>query len=264
MGGSTVFEMQKFGFLESAFQEAFPGKELKFRNLGWASDTVYNQQRPMFFYTEKGDTREGSVPDQRNKVEPGIFVLFFGKMESLDGEAGLPAFEEAYDGLLDALGTYSSRMVLVQPFPFPEVGPAGKLAAKRNEVLAKYSERIESLAKRHQALMVNVDAMPKECFEPNGLYLTEEGQKELARQVAEGLDIAFEPRPYVVDAVRTKNVLWDQYYRPTNWAFLFGDRQWVPSSRDHKDESKRWFVEELESIPGLVAEADKKIWEEAK
>lgn len=264
MGGATVFEMQRYGFLEAGFQKAFSGKELKFRNLGWAADTVYRQQRPMYFYTEKGDTREGSVPDQREKVKPGTFILFFGRMESLDGEAALPSFVEAYAGLVEALGKYTSRMILVQPIPFPETGPAKELAADRNRVLAKYSEAIESLARRNQAISLPVEEMPVECFEKNGLYLNARGQEELARQVVEGLDGDFTIDSEVVDAVRKKNVLWDQYYRPTNWAFLFGDRQWVPSSRDHVDDSKRWFVEELNEIPGLVAKADQHIWEVAK
>ena len=50
------------------------------------------------------------------------------------------------------------------------------------------------------------------------------------------------------------------YYRPTNWAFLFGDRQNVPSSRDNEDPERRWFVEEIERILPLIAETDKKIW----
>lgn len=264
MGGAMVFEMQKFGFLEAVMQQAHPDKQLKFRNLGWAGDTVYNQQRPMYFYTEKGDTREGSIPDQRQKIEPGTFILCFGKMESLDGEEALPAFEKSYEGLIENLGKYTSRMILVEPFPFSDVGPAKDLSPERNEVLAMYSETIKDLAKRHSAIFVRSEEFPPDNFESNGLYLTESGQKELARQIATGLGIEFEPKPYVLEAVQKKNVLWDQYYRPTNWAFLFGDRQWVPSSRDHKDESKRWFVEELEVIPGLVAEADQKIWEVAK
>ena len=264
MGGATVFEMQRYGFVEAGIQCVFPDKELEFRNLGWAADTVYRQQRPMFFYTEEGDTREGSIPDQREKIKPGTFVLFFGRMESLDGEAALPAFEQAYEELITSLGAFTSRMILVQPFPFPEVGPAGELAAGRNRILTMYAERIESLAKRNQLLTIEIGAMPNECFEKNGLYLSEIGQEELARQFTTALGVDYRKEKAVVEAVRKKNVLWDQYYRPTNWAFLFGDRQWVPSSRDHKDESKRWFVEELQEIPGLVAKADQKIWEVAK
>mgnify|MGYP001802975706 CR=1 FL=1 len=64
--------MQEAGFLETMLQKAFPDRKIRVRNLGWSGDTVYRQQRPMFFYTEKGDNREGSVPDSREKVEPGI------------------------------------------------------------------------------------------------------------------------------------------------------------------------------------------------
>jgi len=264
MGGTPVFRMQEAGFLEAALQSAFPDRELKVRNLGWPADTVHRQQRPMYFYTKEGDSRKGSIPDQRSKVEPGTFVLAFGRMESLRGEESLTAFERAYDELLGRLTPFSERLVLVGPIPFAGKGPAAERAEQRNDTLERYAEVIESLAGRHRAVFAPVGELPDGAFAANGLHLSELGQRLFATRIAEALGIEPKFRRPVVEAVRRKNHLWDQYYRPTNWAFLFGDRQHVPSSRSHRDSDRRWFVEELEKLPPMIERAESEIRKLAK
>jgi hypothetical protein len=261
MGGADVFRMQESGDFEAMLQRAFPDKQLRIRNLAWSADTVYRQQRPMFFYTEKGDDREGSVPDQREKVDPGTMILMFGKMESLDGEAGLAGFETACEGLVVALQSLSKRIVLVAPVPFAESGPAAELAAARNAMLERYTERIASLADRLDLIFVPMEAFPASGFVSNGMQLSDEGQLQFAKRLMKGLGIESEKAMSgeLVEAVRRKNDLWHQYYRPTNWAFLFGDRQHVPSSRDHKDANRRWFEEELKKLPPMIADQEKEI-----
>lgn len=238
MGGTDMYRRQVSGDFEASLHLAFPEKNLQVRNIAWPADTVYRQQRPMYFYTEKGDSKEGSVPDQRKRIEPGIFLLQFGKMESLDGRDSLSGFVSAYRELLSELSKISPRIVVVAPEPFLKEGPAGDLAEERNEVLNVYSKAIEELA--------NERGIP------------------FWKSMAEiGADTP-EPSEVLVEKIRFKNKLWNQYYRPTNWAFLFGDRQHVPSSRDHRDANRRWFVEELEKLPPLIEEADEAIWKEAK
>jgi hypothetical protein len=56
-----------------------------------------------------------------------------------------------------------------------------------------------------------------------------------------------------------KNKLWFDYWRPENWAFLFGDRTNQPSSRDWRDPSKRWFPAEREEFIPLVEAKEKEI-----
>ena len=240
MGGTDVYQMHETCEFEISLHFWFPDKNLRFRNVSWPADTVYRQQRPMFFYTVKGDNREGSVPDQREKLEPGIFVLRFGRMESLDGLDRLDEFEKAYGRLLDALMEISPRISLLRPVPFSKEGPAGTFADERNSVLAKYTESIQKLADS-RGILLSIDMS---------------GFREAIRGVS--VDSNLHAR------IREKNKLWLQYYRPTNWAFLFGDRQHVPSSRDHKNTEHRWFVEELEKIPPLIEKADEAIWKEVQ
>lgn len=263
-GGAPVAEMQRHGFFEVSLQRAFPDRGLKVRNLGWAADTVYRQQRPMFFYTEIGDTREGSVPDQREKLEGGILILRFGKMESLEGVERLPVFRDAYEELLEEFAPLTRRIVLVAPEPFFGVGPAAALAEQRNRGFEPYVVSIRELAEKHALPFVDLFHPLREESKPglsrNGIDLTESGQREVAAKMAEQLGLPVAGREEDDEELRglvlQKNLLWDQYYRPTNWAFLFGDRQHVPSSRDHRDVNRRWFIEELEKLPGLVTVAE--------
>ena len=60
-------------------------------------------------------------------------------------------------------------------------------------------------------------------------------------------------------AVIAKNRLWFNYWRPQNWAFLGGDRIEQPSSHDHRDPKIRWFPQEMEKYPKLIAEKEKQI-----
>lgn len=273
MGGADVFRMQEFGYLEAMLQTAFPDQKIRVRNLGWSSDTVFRQQRPMFFYTAKGDAREGSIPDGRNKIAPGVFVLSFGKMESLNGLDALADFEAAYDRLIGQLQKLSKRIVVVQPVPFAKVGPAARLTEERNVVLAKYSEVIESVAERRGVKNCPQQSMPEGAFEKTGIHLSSVGMHGWASRVFAAINGKGLECPVGKDdsnhedlfkAILEKNHLWDQYYRPTNWAFLYGDRQQVPSSRDHKNPEKRWFEEELKRYPALIVEKEKEIWKLAK
>nr|MCS5628257.1 hypothetical protein [Planctomycetota bacterium] len=73
-----------------------------------------------------------------------------------------------------------------------------------------------------------------------------------------------QPAEDLRQAVLEKNRLWQQYWRPTNWAFLYGNRQTQPSSRDHRNHRVRWFPGELQGLLPLLDEADLKIHAAAK
>ncbi len=239
MGGTDMYRMPRGKDLEALLYLAFPDKNLVIRSIGWPADTVYRQQRPMFFYMEKGDTKEGSVPDQREKIEPGVFILQFGRMESLQGLSVLPRFAEVFEKLLGELKKISPRILILSPRKFTNNGPAGEFAEERNETLKLYAKEMETIASRNGFLYRDSLA---DFFDDKGVEVP----------------VSF------LEKVAQKRSLWTQYYRPTNWAFLFGDRQHVPSSRDHRDANQRWFVEELKKLPPLIDQADQAIWEEAK
>ncbi|NNE94067.1 MAG: hypothetical protein HKN23_20660 [Verrucomicrobiales bacterium] len=263
LGGTNTFNLQRNGDLEMHLHLAWSDHDLKIRNLGWQGDTIFYQARPRFFWTKTGDPQPGSTPDIRKKTEPGIVFIQFGKMESLEGESALPKFSAAYAELLELLrAKKTSRIVLLGPTPFFPTGPAADLAESRNTVLAKFSTEMAKLAADRDLLFVDVFGAMKEDpnASTNGVHLTDAGHAQLAEIVAEQLGFPDSTASSDIDPIRVaiqrKSKLWQQFYHPTNWAFLFGDRQHVPASRHHVDTEKRWFIDEVNSLPSLISETE--------
>jgi hypothetical protein len=268
VGGTDTFDQARDGFLEERIQTAWPELGLKLRNLAWPGDVLTYQARPRYFYTEKGDSHPGSVPDQRKRTEAGIVFVAFGKMESLPGGEWSA---EAYRALLEQLRTRTGRLVLVAPTPFFPAGPARALSDERNEQLAAIVAEIESIADRENALFVDLfnpfRKSPDPSLSTDGIHLSEAGHRAVAEQFAAQLGFPTKPKveasaevlQSLRQAIARKNRLWQQYYHPTNWAFLFGDRQHVPASRDPVERSERWFLRELDAIPGLIDETESDI-----
>ena len=106
------------------------------------------------------------------------------------------------------------------------------------------------------------DALPQR----DGVHLNGTGHRftdwRLAQKLAEesGGAVPNKENDYLRQLIAAKNRLWFHYTRPQNWAFLAGDRTEQPSSRDHKDPSKRWFPEEMKQWLPLIDAKEKEIW----
>lgn len=268
IGGTEIADLDRYGILEAGMQLAWPGRGLRWRNLAWQGDTVYQQARPMYFYTKAGDPQPGSIPDHRERTEPGIIFIAFGKMESLEGPERLPDFVAAYAKLIEDLLPLTKRIVLVEPTPFFESGPAANQVAERNATLAAYNEAIGRIAGERSFRFIRAAVEWNAGMSDNGVHLNESGHLALANslldQIGAGVRKAENMSPSLLDAIARKNLLWQQYYRPTNWAFLFGDRQHVPASRDVEKREERWFVREIDALPALIAGAEADIKRYAK
>jgi hypothetical protein len=188
-------------------------------------------------------------------------------MESLEGPERLPDFVAAYAKLIDDLMPLTKRLVLVEPTPFFASGPAANRAGERKTVLAAYVGAIERLAEERNLLFIRSGAEWNSGMSDNGVHLNEAGHRAFAAEVLRQLGAtgrAGGAPPALRDAIARKNLLWQQYYRPTNWAFLFGDRQHVPASRDVEKREERWFVREIDALPALIAGAEADILRYAK
>lgn len=271
IGGTNTYDLQSHPYLESLIQLAYPQLKLKVRNLAWQGDTVFEQTRPRFFYTNIGDKQPGSTPDQRTRLKPGIVFVNFGKMESLEGSDSLADFQKAYQVFLDQLQTRSRRIVLVSPSPFFPVGPAKSLTEKRNKALAQFEKSIRATAKERGFLYLDLFTPFLESLDPSystdGIHLSESGQRQAALitarsfkfPIASDSALASPKIQTLVQALRRKDFLWQQLYHPTNFAFLYGDRQSQPASRSHLDKDKRWFKEEVGQISSLIDESENDI-----
>jgi hypothetical protein len=98
LGGSNAHESQKQGWLELHLANARPNQLIKFRNMAWPADTVDRQDRPRnYFSQEKPDYGEA---DQRQRIKVDTTLLWFGKIEALQGEAGRALFERDYSKMI--------------------------------------------------------------------------------------------------------------------------------------------------------------------
>lgn len=258
-GGENARVGQELGYLETLIGLHASGKRVRFRSMAWEGDTVYEQPRPLNF---------GSWADHLRRTGASVVVLQFGQVEALEGKAGVDRFAAAYDALVAQFAATTRRLVLVSPVPF-----GGKLAG-RNEDLKLYVEAIRRIAATRECLFVDLSAVSGEGFTRNGLHLTTEGQWVAARETARQLEVpglsdvdapdpagAFrrESLEKLRGAIRAKNVLWIDSWRPANWAFLNGDRTEQPSSRDHLDRRIRWFPVEVQQLPAMVRREEEKI-----
>lgn len=279
LGATDALETSRQGYLETLLTAAYPERQLRFRNMAWQADTVYEQQRPRnFFSSEKPDYGD---PDERERTQADIVFLWLGKSESLDDIEKVESFAEAYAGLITHISTYTRRIVLVTPPPFEEMTNLGLDAEKRNQSLAVYVKAIKQIG--HSNKLPIVDLF--EAFESdtvgenrtrNGLHLSASGHWTAAMVFANQLgfanripsvkrskaDSTLEPAPFEMlrQSILKKNTLWTNYWRPTNWAFLYGNRQSQPSSRDHQNTDVRWFPKELSSLVPLIDEAESTIF----
>ena len=133
-------------------------------------------------------------------------------------------------------------------------------------MLSAYVRAIEQLATERDLRFLRTAAAWNAAMSDNGVHLNEAGHRVFAQTIRDQIGVGQrqENHPTLRDAIARKNLLWQQYYRPTNWAFLFGDRQSVPASRDVEKREERWFVREIDALPALIAEAEKDILRYAK
>lgn len=267
VGGENARVGLDLGYLETLLSLRSAGRSVRFRNMAWEGDTVHEQQRPVNF---------GSWTDQLRRA--GVTVLFvqFGQLEALEGKAGVGRFVEAYETLLNQFTQTTSRIVMVSPTPFGKGSSRQPDLSARNDDLKLYVEASRALAAKRGFLFVDLTTRPlsQEGLTRDGLHLTTAGQWAAARETLRQLQVAGlsdldEPNPQgafpreayesVRTAVRAKNALWNNAWRPANWAFLGGDRMEQPSSRDHLDRRVRWFPVEIQQYPAMIRRDEEKI-----
>ncbi len=272
-GGATTVAAQDYGYLEVLL--ALPEFNLRFRNMGWEGDTVYEQRRDLHF---------GPWSQQFTRVGATVIFAQFGRMESLEGAATLPRFVAAYEQLLDDFARQTKRIVLVSPFPFERTSPALPDISLRNVDLEQYVIAIGQIARRRGYFFVNLFRpfmdRKNSGLTSNSVELAAQGHWLIAREASRQLGfertadvvrfdsrtgmLSQEPFERLRQTILAKNRLWFDYWRPMNWAFLAGDRTEQPSSRDHRDPKIRWFPGEMEKFVPMIEAKEREIAELAK
>jgi hypothetical protein len=165
---------------------------------------------------------------------------------------------------------------LVTPIPFARRTDQPHLPdlTRHNESLAAYGQAIRQLAARRGYLAVDLSAFRGEGLTTDGVHLSEAGHWQAALEMTDQLlgaspvssgelsarGVFVDPRHEALrQAILAKNVLWLELWRPTNWAFAYGDRTHVPSSHDHRPEMPRWFPAELDDIIPEIEQAEDRL-----
>jgi lysophospholipase L1-like esterase len=258
-GGTNVANMRKDAYLETMLLVGNPQKRLHIRNLGWDGDTVDEQFRDVGF---------GSWTRSIDSLRADVVFVQFGQMESLRGLDALESFVASYKTLLGKIKKDGREIVVIAPVPFE---PGQLLETVENPLekapLERYATEIKKMAASLGLSYIDVYYPLKEfsktrTLTSNGIHLTDEGQKLMATIIANELglhqafSVKFEP---LRQEVLKKNVLWFNYWRPGNWAFLYGDRMTVPFSHDWVDKNKRIFPEEMKAFEKLMQDAENQI-----
>jgi hypothetical protein len=271
VGGSILVAENTSGILETALQLAYPGERLRLRNLAREGDTVFLRPR---------DVNYPDVPEQARRAGATVILVQYGRSEALSGPSRPAEFRAAYASMLDELARITPRLVLLTPPPFESTAPPLPDVSRRNPVLEAYAAVIRDLARERGLPVIDLNASVRAAGlgqsrrTLDGVQLSVTGERAVAAAVLRGLgrtalagsveasDGIVWGDPRVRDlqaAVVEKNRLWFGYVRPTNWAFLAGDRTEQLSSRDHRDPKIRWFPAEMEQFIPLISAADQTI-----
>ncbi len=265
VGGANAAECQRYGYLETLLASASPGKQLHVRNMAWAADTIYTQQRPRNFFAPNNPSY--GEKDRRPAMAADVLFVWFGQMESLEGPARLDDFTKTYIEILTQFAGYTGRLVLVTPVPCEDPLDLGLKVKDRNAVLAKYASAIRQIARDRNLPLVDLfAALRGKAVTNDGVLLSGKGHQLAAQAFASQL--GFSPKlpantEPLRQAILKKNALWQQYWFPPNWAFLYGNRQQTASSRNHLNGSYRWFPEEIQSILPELKQLENVITKEA-
>src|SRR5882757_9444953 len=72
VGGEDMVAMSEYGYLEALLSRTLPEAQLRFRNLAWEGDTVFEQRRDLNF---------PPMEAQLDKVKATVVIAQFGEME---------------------------------------------------------------------------------------------------------------------------------------------------------------------------------------
>ena len=266
VGGEDVVAMQQHGYVEALLARETATKNLRFRNLGWEGDTVFEQRRELNF---------PSWEQVLSRIGATVVIAQFGQAESLGGRDAIPQFRQAAVNLLGRLTGTNREVIVLAPTSFEQPSEMQLDLAAHNETLRVYSDELKRLCRINQWRFVESIGEPSSRrITRDGLHLNSQGHWRLAVLLAAALHVTKPARSSFVpatsrfsnpeverlrQAILAKNQLWFDYWRPQNWAFLAGDRTEQPSSRDHRNPKIRWFPDELEQFLPLIEAKEREV-----
>ena len=269
--GNTLAErMQHDGWLETMIHSRFPRHQLVIRNLGFSGDELTVRLRSANF---------GTPDEWLTRCKADVIFAFFGYNESFAGKEGLPKFKQDLDNFLKHTlrqrynGKTAPRVVLFSPVPHETLNGNLPSGDENNQRLQLYTTAMHQVARENKvafvdlftSLVADVGGSKTGPLSINGIHLTEEGSKQLAKTIHAQL-FANQPmtlanneavailRPAILD----KNHYWFNRYRTVDGYSIYGGRADLKfvEGQTNRDVAQR----EMEVLDVMTANRDKRIW----
>src|SRR4051794_7137965 len=131
VGGTFMEREAQLGYIETMLTTRFADRNVTFRNLGYAGDTVGAEARRINMgWATFGGPDEGfnRLKKLVAEIQPTVVIPCYGRGESCGGEAKLAEFVKKYNRLLDMLTTAGGksvdkvRVVLISPNYHEDLG----------------------------------------------------------------------------------------------------------------------------------------------
>jgi glucose/arabinose dehydrogenase/azurin len=288
--GSTMADrFQHSGWLETDLYTKYPDLNLVFRDLAVPADEVVLRIRPENF---------GSPDEWLTKVQADVIFAFFGFNESFQGKAGLDKFKANLDSFLKTTlaknysGKGNARIVLFSPIANErQQDPNFPDPTANNANIRIYAEAMAQVARDNNVPFVDLFAPSQQMFATsarrkqsltiNGVHLTEDGDKLLAKAVMQsfpgGQSLAGKTEVNSLDeeklraAVIDKDAQWEARYRTIDGNNVYGGRSTLAYAPGHNMTSSvnpappyisnfKVMQEEMAQRDALTANRDQRIW----
>ena len=222
LGGTTIAEMEKFGWMEAAMTARWPYQNITFRNIGWPGDDVMATARSEF--GSALNTESWKPPDREDiyglevlkahldLVNADVVMLGYGSEAAFaESDEKFDRFTSGYRRLLDQFDTTETKLILLSPHRHWKVSDTQLGVDLQNERLKKASDQIreEALNRQHQFVNLYESLIPEddEVLTTNGIHLNNLGYQKMASVIMNALAADSE---YLLNVDPKGNVLFSE------------------------------------------------------
>jgi lysophospholipase L1-like esterase len=234
VGNTLVERDQEHGYFETRLIEAFPDKNIIFRNLGWSGDTVRGEARARFGQPIDGFNHLAShIAD----MKPNVIFVNYGLNEAFAGPAGLDAFNDNLKKMLDMLSKGGAELVIFGIMQQENLGAPQPDPAKENENIKLYNTALAKAASERGLRFIDLYEVPAQFasanagkhFTANEIHPMPQGFRFLADAIIKALGLPTPPESTHFEQIRKltveKNRLYFHRWRPENETYIFGFRK---------------------------------------
>ncbi len=196
VGNTFIEAAQEHGYIELALTTRWPDRNVIFRNVGWAGDTVFGDARK--HVTDPPGPYERLL-EEISAPDPSVLIVGYGSNVPFEGDGARSRFEEGLNRLLGDLERETdARIVLLAPPPHEaDMSPVpADVVRKTNESLERVADVIGRVAGERGHWFADVfsalEKIERETSTPitsDGVHLNAVGYYYLAHAIEEALGL---------------------------------------------------------------------------